>query len=144
MPTHLSGIARPEEQILVMNNERLIPEILFHPSDIGINQAGIAETIVQSVNETAPGLHQLLYRNIVLSGGSVQFPGFKERLYNELRSMVPAEMEVNIYVSKDPLCSPWRGGSKFMQQSCFGFYSVTREEYEEHGSIFTMRRFGSI
>jgi len=39
-----------------MNNERFaIPEILFHPSDIGIHEMGIAEAIVHSVKSTAKG-----------------------------------------------------------------------------------------
>lgn len=38
------------EQILIMNNERfMIPEVLMHPSDIGLDQAGIPEAITQSV-----------------------------------------------------------------------------------------------
>lgn len=38
------------DQILTMNNERfMIPEILMHPSDIGLDQAGIPEAITQSV-----------------------------------------------------------------------------------------------
>lgn len=38
------------EQILLMNNERfMIPEVLMHPSDIGLDQAGIPEAITQSV-----------------------------------------------------------------------------------------------
>lgn len=38
------------EQILMMNNERfMIPEVLMHPSDIGLDQAGIPEAITQSV-----------------------------------------------------------------------------------------------
>jgi len=133
-----------EEQILVMNTERLLPELLFHPSDIGINQAGIAEAIVQSVNEAAPGLHALLYRNIVLCGGSVLFPGFKERLYNDLRSLVPAEMELNIHMPRDPICSPWRGGSKFMRHPGFPYYSVTRDEYNEQGAMLATKRFNTI
>ena len=45
------------EQILTMNNERfMIPEILMHPSDIGIQQAGLAEAITQSVNACEPGI----------------------------------------------------------------------------------------
>ena len=44
------------EQILTMNNERfMIPEILFNPSDIGMNQAGIPEAIFQSVQACDPG-----------------------------------------------------------------------------------------
>ncbi|KAI8365927.1 actin family [Radiomyces spectabilis] len=43
------------EQILTMNNERfMIPEILMNPSDIGMQQAGIPEAIVQSVNACDP------------------------------------------------------------------------------------------
>lgn len=38
------------DQILTMSNERfMIPEILMHPSDIGLDQAGIPEAITQSV-----------------------------------------------------------------------------------------------
>jgi actin-related protein 6 len=45
-----------DEQILVMNNERfMIPESLMHPSDIGMDQAGIPETIVQVINACDPG-----------------------------------------------------------------------------------------
>jgi hypothetical protein len=41
-----------------MGSERLIPEVLFRPSDIGINQAGLAEAIVQVFNIF---LHHLNY-----------------------------------------------------------------------------------
>lgn len=43
------------EQVLAMNNERfMIPEILMHPSDIGLDQAGIPEAIAQSVDACDP------------------------------------------------------------------------------------------
>ncbi|CAG8505580.1 11341_t:CDS:2 [Acaulospora colombiana] len=46
-----------DEQVLYMNNERFaVPEILFNPSDIGMNQAGIPEVIVESINATHPGI----------------------------------------------------------------------------------------
>jgi actin-related protein 6 len=49
------------EQILTMNNERfMIPEILFNPSDIGMNQAGIPEAIHQSVQACDPGKTMML------------------------------------------------------------------------------------
>lgn len=38
-----------------MNNERfMVTEVLMHPSDIGLDQAGIPEAIVQSVNACDP------------------------------------------------------------------------------------------
>lgn len=138
------GMPRPEEQILVMNNERLIPEILFHPSDIGLNQAGIAETIVQSVQEITPELHELFYGNILIMGGSTLLPGFKERLYQELRPLVPCEFEIKINSVKDPVGSAWRGGAKFMQQSNYQSYAVTKEEYMEGEFLLCKRRFDSF
>lgn len=37
-----------KEQVLAVNNERfMVPEILFNPTDIGLNQSGLPETIVQ-------------------------------------------------------------------------------------------------
>jgi actin-related protein 6 len=40
------------EQILSMETERFtVPEVLFHPSDIGMNQAGITEATWQSLSE---------------------------------------------------------------------------------------------
>lgn len=38
----------------------MIPEILMHPSDIGIQQAGIPEAIIQSINECSPGTRPCL------------------------------------------------------------------------------------
>lgn len=47
------------EQVLLMNNERfMIPEILMRPSDIGLDQAGIAEAIVQGVNVCDSGKYK--------------------------------------------------------------------------------------
>ncbi len=34
------------------------------------------------------------FRNIVLTGGNVKFPGFKERLEQEIRALAPDNMEV--------------------------------------------------
>lgn len=46
---------RGDQQILTMNNERfMVPEILMHPSDIGIDQAGIPEAIKESVEACNP------------------------------------------------------------------------------------------
>lgn len=62
MATSRLASDRSSEQILTMNNERfMIPEILMHPSDIGIQQAGIPEAIIQSISECDPGTLQPLY-----------------------------------------------------------------------------------
>lgn len=52
-----SGKYKTGEQILRLANERFaVPEILFHPSDIGIQEMGIPEAIVHSVQSLPEGL----------------------------------------------------------------------------------------
>ena len=43
-------------KIIRLNNERFtIPELLFHPSDIGINEMGIPEAIINSIDSCSSG-----------------------------------------------------------------------------------------
>lgn len=86
-----------EQQAIVLNNERItIPEILFHPSDIGIPQKGIAETVVESINACPKDSIFSLLGNIVVMGGNAQFPNFNNRLYAEIRSRFDENMTVNV------------------------------------------------
>lgn len=87
------------QQTLRLNNERFsIPELLFHPSDVGISQMGLVEAIVDAVNTCPPETHPHLYANILVVGGCAKFPGFRDRLYKDLRSATPQEYDVNIYL----------------------------------------------
>jgi actin-related protein 6 len=58
-----------------LNNERIsVPEVLFHPSDIGLNQAGISESVVQSVESLdSPIEKSVMYDTILLVGGNSLF-----------------------------------------------------------------------
>ena len=70
----------PTQQVITMLNERfMVPEALFHPSDIGIRQAGIAESVELCLQLFPPSVQQMLVQNIVLSGGNTCLPHFKER-----------------------------------------------------------------
>ncbi len=43
------------QQYLKLNHERFaIPELLFRPSDVGINEMGISEAIVYSIMDKCP------------------------------------------------------------------------------------------
>ncbi|KAH7299441.1 hypothetical protein KP509_24G011700 [Ceratopteris richardii] len=129
-------------QELTLTNERfLVPEMLFHPADLGMNQAGLAECIVRSVNACHSDLHPLLYSSIILTGGTTKLPGFRERLELELRPHVPAEYGLKIYAVDDPIIAPWRGGSLFAVSENLESCSVTKSEYEELGSLRCRRRF---
>ncbi|KAB1199381.1 Actin-related protein 6 [Morella rubra] len=85
-----------------LTNERfLVPEMLFHPADLGMNQAGLAECIVRAVNSCHPHLHPVLYESIILTGGSTLFPRFSERLERELRPLVPDDYQVKIITQEE-------------------------------------------
>jgi len=131
-----------EEQILPMNNERFtVPELLFCPSNVGINQAGIPEAITQAISSTHTDLHELLYGNILLLGGNCLFPNFKQRLEAELRLLVPADHTINIVTPSNFLTCTWEGCSLFAQMETFSRHTVTKEEYEENGFNLCKRKF---
>ncbi|KAL1928194.1 hypothetical protein VTP01DRAFT_3110 [Rhizomucor pusillus] len=138
---------RSSEQILSMNNERfMIPEILMHPSDIGIQQAGIPEAIIQSINECSPELHGLMYANILLVGGNARLPGYQDRILSELQTLAPSEYLVRVATPPNPVEYAWKGGQTFVSRSSkanLQKHLVQRKEYLEHGSDICRRKFGN-
>ncbi|KAK9500920.1 hypothetical protein O3M35_002083 [Rhynocoris fuscipes] len=131
-----------EQQKLRMNNERFsVPEVLFHPSDIGINQMGLAEAIKYSIQQCPEESRSHLYKNIVVTGGSALFPGFKERLYKDVRADSPDDFEVNITLPENPITYAWHGGKLMSKDPEFYSFVVTKEEYEEEGPTICMERF---
>jgi len=131
-----------DEQVLKLGNERIaVPEVLFAPSDIGIEQAGVAECIVQAAEACLPDLREALYANIVLTGGSVLFPNFAARLEHELRALVPSDTDIGITAAADPITAAWRGGAVFAASEGYAARVVTRDEYHEHGHALCRRRF---
>ncbi|OWM65935.1 hypothetical protein CDL15_Pgr015360 [Punica granatum] len=95
----------------LMNERFIVPEMIFRPSDLGMNEAGLAECIVRSVNSCHPLLHPVLYESIILTGGSTLFPWFVDRLEKELRPLVPDYYQVKITTQED------EDTAKFFKQS---------------------------
>lgn len=125
-----------------LTNERfIVPEMIFRPADLGLNQAGLAECIVRAVNSCHSYLHPVLYESIILTGGSTLFPRFSERLEKELRPLVPDEYQVKISSQEDPILGVWRGGSLLASSPDFETMCVSKAEYEELGSARCRRRF---
>ncbi|KAK9715181.1 hypothetical protein RND81_06G148000 [Saponaria officinalis] len=125
-----------------LTNERfLVPEMIFRPADLGMNEAGLAECIVRSVNSCHPLLHPVLYESIILTGGSTLFPHFAERLEKELRPLVPDDYQVKITTQEDPILGVWRGGSLLASSPDFETMCVTKFDYEEEGSARCSKRF---
>ncbi|KAJ8925243.1 hypothetical protein NQ315_001430 [Exocentrus adspersus] len=131
-------------QILRLNNERfIVPEILFHPSDIGMKSMGIAEAVVKSIYSCPKQQQENLAKNILLIGGNCKFPGFRSRIYADLRSQLPQAWEVNVYLPNDPISYCWEGGRPLLRTPDFKNFLVTKDEYEELGSSIIQQRFNT-
>ncbi|XP_043813652.1 actin-related protein 6 isoform X2 [Manihot esculenta] len=108
-----------------LTNERfLVPEMIFHPADLGMNQAGLAECIVRAVNSCHSLLHPVLYESEM-----------------ELCPLVPDEYQVKITTQEDPILGVWRGGSLLASSPDFEAMCVTKSEYEELGSARCRKKF---
>lgn len=131
---HAAAIQPAKELAVALNNEQfLVPELLFHPSDISLPQAGIAELIHDAVSTVHPDLHGLLYSNIILSGGTCCCPGFRDRLITELRPLVPDQFDLNVSMPDNPITCAWQGGSSFAATPDYLEMALTKHEYEEQG-----------
>lgn len=133
----------PREHIVTIGNERFtVPELLFTPSDIGMQQEGLPDTILQSVYSFPQGLWQPFLANILVVGGSSDFRGFMERLESELRTRVSDDYLVRITRAYNTLKNVWLGGARLAQnEDVLKDLVVTRHEYLEHGDVWTRRRF---
>ena len=137
----LDGGAR--EHVVAIGNERFtVPELLFTPSDIGMQQQGLPATVLQAVYSLPQGLWQPFLHNILVVGGSCKFPGFVERLEAELRLLVSEEYEIRVARARDLMKNVWLGGGRLASNGdVLRDLVVTRQEYIEHGDVWTRRRF---
>merc|ERR1712194_25806 len=121
-----------ERQALAVSVERFaIPEVLFRPSDIGLDCGGIAEAIVESIEACAPMLRAAMYHNVLLVGGNAKIPGLKNRLELELRKLAPTNYKVRVCLPEDPTSYAWKGAKQFSRQPGFQErFSVDRLSWE--------------
>ncbi|KAL6303887.1 actin-like protein Arp6 [Sparassis latifolia] len=129
-------------QVMYMNNERFtVPEVIFRPDNIGLNQCGLATAVASSINLLPEDLRGMFWAHIGLIGGNTNIPGFQERLTNELRSLAPVECEVAVHTTNDPMTEAYRSAVGFASKPEFFQCVVTREEYLEMGSKASRRKF---
>lgn len=133
----------PREDLLPLGNERFaVPELLFNPSDIGIQESGIPGTVMESLGVLPEVLRVGLLANVVVVGGNSLIEGFMPRLEAELRALVPSEYLLNITQAEDPVKHAWLGAARFASQpELLKEVLVSKAEYDEKGSTWLTRRF---
>ncbi|XP_067058147.1 actin-related protein 5-like [Acropora muricata] len=122
-----------------------VPEIVYQPSMLGIEQAGIAETIDFILNHFHAELQTALVQNIFVTGGNTQFPKFQERLERELLAIRPFQSTFRVTTAANPALDAWCGARKWARSMSGNLktVSVTRQEYEEKGGEYLKEHFAS-
>ncbi|KAF2019706.1 Actin/actin-like protein [Aaosphaeria arxii CBS 175.79] len=139
----LQPLQGPREDVLPLGNERFaVPELLFNPTDIGMQAAGLPGVIMESLAVLPEALKIGMLANIVVVGGNSLISGFMERLESELRVMVPSQYLLNVTRADDPIKHTWLGAARFASQSSLlKSVLVTKAEYDEKGATWLAKRF---
>jgi len=131
----------PDGQVITIGNERFrCPEVLFQPSFIGLEQAGIHTLTYESIMKCDVDIRKELYGNIVLSGGTTMFTGVAERLSKEMTALAPPTIKVKVVAPPERKYSVWIGGSILSSLSTFQQMWITKDEYNESGPSIVHRK----
>jgi len=131
----------PDGQVITIGNERFrCPEVLFQPSLIGLEQAGIHSLTYESIMKCDVDIRKELYNNVVMSGGTTMFQGIAERLHKELTALAPPTIKVKVVAPPERKYSVWIGGSILSSLSTFQAMWISKDEYNESGPSIVHRK----
>ena len=131
----------PDEQMITIGNERFrCPEVLFQPSMLGKECAGIHQQTFETIMKCDIDLRKDLFNNIVLSGGTTMYKGIAERMTKELNAITPAGMSVRVIAPPERKYSVWIGGSILTSLNTFQTNWITKDEYDENGPSIVHRK----
>lgn len=95
------GQHNSDQQTVRLNKERFtIPEIIFYPSDVGIQQMGVSEAVLNCIEACPTKSHHILLANIIVMSGCSLFPGMRDRLETEIRCLAADDMEVGVSIAE--------------------------------------------
>lgn len=139
----LQPMQGPREDLLPLGNERFaVPELLFNPSDIGIEEPGIPAAVIECLSVLPELLRIGLLANVVVVGGNSLIEGFMKRLETELRMLVPADYPLSVSQAENPIKHTWLGAARFSSQpELLKEVLVEKSEYDEKGSTWLARKF---
>uniref|UniRef100_A0A182FZL8 Uncharacterized protein n=1 Tax=Anopheles albimanus TaxID=7167 RepID=A0A182FZL8_ANOAL len=131
----------PDGQIITIGNERFrCPEVLFQPALIGMETAGVHESVYNCIMKCDVDIRKDLYANTVLSGGSTMYAGIADRMHREINALAPSTIKVKIVAPPERKYSVWIGGSILASLSTFQQMWISKQEYDEAGPSIVHRK----
>lgn len=126
-----------EDFQIVLGVERFrCPEILFQPSMVGVDQAGLDEMVgvtlrrLSSVDET---IKNRMCSSVLVTGGSALFPGLDSRLENGIRRIRPFRSPLKVVRASDEILDAWRGAATYATSLQFPSQTFSIQDYYEKG-----------
>ena len=109
-------------------------EIVFQPSLVGFSQGGITDCIEHMLKDYySSDVQCQLVGNIFVTGGNTHFPGFAERLHNDVVRIMPFKTQVSVKCAEDPSLDAWKGARDFCTTNNDDDIWLTRQMFEECG-----------
>ena len=127
-------------------------ELLFKPYIIGVEQAGVIEIISQIFKNMNINAKKNLAKNIFITGGNTYYPFLKERIYHDMRSYLPIDVDINVKRAENPVLDAWKGARLFfndtynlngIKNNLRNNIYISKKEYEEFGVEYFKEHFCS-
>ncbi|KAI8821734.1 uncharacterized protein EV422DRAFT_550513 [Fimicolochytrium jonesii] len=133
--THPVDLTEPAIQNQIhLNVERIrVPEVLFQPSIVGLDQAGIVEICDEVLKRFTAAQRQSMMQNVIVTGGNALLPNLTERIEAELRALQPFGSTINVRRAANPLLDAWKGAAQWARADTFRASAVARAVYDEMG-----------
>ena len=100
---------------------------------------GIHKFTFDSIMKCDAEIRKLLFKNIVLAGGSTMFEGMRDRMKKEIQALAPSPMGPEVEAPADRKFSQWLGGSILANLESFNHMWVTKEQWKAKGSEIIYR-----
>jgi len=131
----------PDGNTITVGSDRFrCPEVLFQPSLIGKEVAGIHELTFISIMKCEVDIRKDLYLNVVLCGGTMMFEGIGARMCKELCLLTPIRTKIKVVAIPERKYSVWIGGSILSSLDRFQQMWISRMEYDEVGPPIVHRK----
>lgn len=123
-------------QKVILTKERFqVPNVIFEPKSVGLDQGGITETIFESINSLHPDFYGHLVQNIHQYGGNTLFDGFYQKFHNEIRRNTDQQCNIGVNHLTSPN-SVLDGMVQFTLGETFYDLAFNKQMYNEKGGQF--------
>ena len=129
--------------LLELGLERMAaPELLFQPSMVGSDVAGLDEALCRVVHGYEPAVQLQLASNVFVTGGLAGLAGFRARIEASLRAEMPFGSTVAVYSASRPQLDAWRGASAWAAAAPESAF-ITRANFAEMGPQYLAEHHNS-